>query len=42
MSKAITNMPTKEQYIESIDKLLLKCNDLALLDLVFQLLVKSL
>ena len=42
MSKAITHAMSKEQYIESIDKLLLKCNDLALLDLVLQLLAKSL
>mgnify|MGYP003288649243 CR=1 FL=1 len=42
MSKAITNAMSKEQYIESIDKLLLRCNDLALLDLVLRLLVKSL
>lgn len=42
MSKAITNTLNKEQYIESIEKLLLRCNDLALLDLVLRLLVKSL
>ena len=42
MSKTVNEIMSKDQYIQSIDKLLLKCNDLALLDLVLRLLVKSL
>lgn len=42
MSEIMNEVLTKEQYIESIEKLLLRCNDLALLDLVLRILVKSL
>ena len=42
MSETINKVLTKDQYIESIEKLLLRCNDLALLDLVLRILVKSL
>lgn len=42
MSEIINEVLTKDQYIESIEKLLLRCNDLALLDLVLRILVKSL
>ena len=42
MSEIINEVLTKDQYIKSIEKLLLKCNDLALLDLVLRILVKSL
>ena len=42
MSEIINEVLTKDQYIESIEKLLLRCNDLALLDLILRILVKSL
>lgn len=31
----------KEEYIEKIDRLMVNCQDVALLDLICQLLVKS-
>lgn len=31
----------KEQYIQSIDEMLKECNDIALIDLIYKLLCKS-
>ena len=31
----------KQEYIEAIDKIMARCDDIALIDLVYQLLVKS-
>lgn len=42
MSKTVNEIMSKDQYITTINDLILKCNDLALLDLVLRLLVKSL
>ena len=42
MSKTVNEIMSKDQYIKTINDLILKCNDLALLDLVLRILVKSL